>query len=234
MQASIFHVRVVAIICCIFVFTGCLTRQRKEVMVSPMIIRLKGSARYSLDGQTWKPVKLAKEVKIGGLIQTAEDSTVDLALEDYAAFDRERNRANLVRVQADSLLRIDSVKWHRSGKWDAYISEIKLSILRGSIAGLVRSMAEGSTYEVAFTEGIARIEQGPHNFQSGYSITSDGDAGSYEDSITEIGKDGQVIVKIPVGYQYDSKSRITLPLPPPGKIIGYPDHVPVLEKPRRF
>ena len=52
---------------------------------SAKVIRIKGAARYKLNGMDWQQLKVGDVVKPGSLIQTAEKSRVDFALGAAAA-----------------------------------------------------------------------------------------------------------------------------------------------------
>src|SRR5262245_28784298 len=49
------------------------------------VVRLKGHARYSSGNNVWQPVKVGTILRSGYIIQTAQDSTVDIVLGEKGA-----------------------------------------------------------------------------------------------------------------------------------------------------
>src|SRR5690349_10005207 len=72
------------------------------------VIRIKGSARYTLDHHTWKELKIGTVLKGAVLVQTAPGSTVDLCLNEGRAkisHDGMQNSTdNVIRIFENSIL----------------------------------------------------------------------------------------------------------------------------------
>src|SRR5690349_5978095 len=90
------------------------------------VVGVKGQARYSTDNKTWQTIQKGDSLKPGGIIQTAEKSSVDIIIGErdgrlYPIVSRdtlvvpEEQTENVVRVFENSVLAIDKLTSEGTG-----------------------------------------------------------------------------------------------------------------------
>lgn len=142
------------------------------------VLRISGSARYTMGQFIWQPVKAGDVLRPGAMIQTSsnEDSYVDLALGDSNAVVRQTTpyrpgiessltsstisfqptaEQNVIRIGKDSIVGIDKVSVLQTGSEP--VTETELELKRGRLAGNVKKLAAGSKYQVKFVNGVAAV-----------------------------------------------------------------------------
>lgn len=107
---------------------------------------IKGSAQYSQGGD-WMTLTVGKVLSQGAVIKTAADSRVDLFM---------KYNGPVVRVTADTVLALDSLKFEETGTGETVI-ETKLNLTNGRILGSVNPLAATSKYEVKIPTGTVGI-----------------------------------------------------------------------------
>jgi len=171
-------------------FTG--LAQAGEVTQVITVLKVSGSARYSVDNKTWQPLRNGDVLKQGAVVQTAEDSSVDLATSDsavapsatpvsaiypgkaanivggeslIAAFNVGA-KPNVLHIFPSTVLSVD--KLTKEGNGIDEISETQLDLRAGRILGDVKKLSANSRYEIKTTTGVAGIRG------TTYSVSSTG------------------------------------------------------------
>src|ERR1700753_216152 len=99
----------------------CASASDKVVELPAKIIRIQGSARYSLDQKTWSELKKGDSFKGAVLIQTATRSTVDVWLhsggrEESHHDELKENTKSVIRLFESTVLSIDKLTRQKTDK----------------------------------------------------------------------------------------------------------------------
>lgn len=168
-----------------FAMVSTLAAQTKECGAT--VLRIKGTARYSLGNNIWQPLAAGQVLHPGTALQTSRDagSYVDLALGDGApsltsvspiatsapskggtlAY-KPSTQQNTVRVMENTVLGIDKLSMMETGA--DVVSDTQLDLKSGRIIGNVKKMSAASRYEIKLPNGVAGIRG------TVYDITADG------------------------------------------------------------
>src|SRR6266496_3361682 len=106
---------------------------------------IRGSAQYAEGGQ-WLPLKVGQLLKPGSSIRTANESQVDLFMDQNGP---------VVRLVENTQLGIDKLNFDTTGI-DTVI-ETQLDLKSGRIVGIVKKMSHDSKYEIKTPNGVAGI-----------------------------------------------------------------------------
>lgn len=191
------------------------------------VTRIKGAARYSTDGTTWKTLKTGQTLAPGTVIQTAANSMVDLVLgpedtirlapqvtENFTVLPPAEvvfqpiTGPDTVRLYSDTTLAIDRLTSTATGMDE--VRETTLDLRAGAIFGKVKRMTAASRYEVKIPNGVAGIRG------TIYHINAQGVVSVLVGTVvlSVVGQDGRVITQvIHAGYQYDVRTGQLTPLP---------------------
>jgi hypothetical protein len=191
------------------------------------VIKLKGHARYSVDNKSWMTLRKGDVLQPGTVIQTAEESIVDISLGEQQggtitspigmAGPNTSNvgggdngpKANLIRIFPSSTLAVDKLILEKTGVDE--VSETQLDLRAGRIMGNVKKLSSASRYEVKLPNGVAGIRG------TSYMISATGViyvlSGSV--TVTYMGSNGQMITQtINAGQSYDPSTGnppVTIP-----------------------
>jgi FecR protein len=154
------------------------------------VLRIKGSARYSLGNNNWLPLNPGDILRPGTLIQTgqAEGTYVDLALMregatapatvsrtmvghlGFSAAGMVRYHPvaeqNTIRIWENSLVGIDRLTFSDTG--EGTVSDTQLDLKAGHILGTVKKMPAAARYEIKLPNGVAGVRG------TVYDITANG------------------------------------------------------------
>ncbi len=145
------------------------------------VIRVKGSARYTTDNNSWQPLKAGMVIKPGSTIQTGVErgSYVDIITSDSdsklptpAIFGgagggagaaggnggsgaKAAAKQNVIRLWENTLLGVDKLNSTSTGA--GVVSETELNLKAGRVLGSVNKLSAGSTYEIKLPNGVAGI-----------------------------------------------------------------------------
>lgn len=145
------------------------------------VVRIKGEARYSTGNKVWQPLKVGTILKSGYVVQTAQNSFVDVVMNEEAsaavadltplvaaaAGPSGKGGAgaggssiptpdqDVIRVLDDSYLVFDSLAATATGA--DTVTETMLDLKKGSIFGTVKKQAAASRFEVKTPNGVAGI-----------------------------------------------------------------------------
>ena len=106
---------------------------------------IRGQAQYA-EGGNWLQLKEGQILKPGSTVRTANESQVDLFMDDNGP---------VVRLVENTTLGIDKLNFTATGV-DTVI-ETQLDLKSGRILGIVKKMAHDSKYEIKTPNGVAGI-----------------------------------------------------------------------------
>ena len=114
--------------------------------VGKAVVRtIRGQAQYADAGQ-WLPLKEGQTLKPGSTIRTANESQVDLFMDQNGP---------MVRLMENTTLGIDKLNFEATGI--ETIIETQLDLKSGRVLGIVRKMASDSKYEIKTPNGVAGV-----------------------------------------------------------------------------
>lgn len=133
------------------------------------VTKLKGSAEYSMDGNSWQPLKQGASLSAGAIIRVAAASHVDLLLGEGKTVgttepvigsliyfpESGSEQANLIRITAESVVSIDTLTQTKTGM--SAVSETQLDLRKGSIFFSVKKLSAGSTFEIKCPKAVAGV-----------------------------------------------------------------------------
>lgn len=141
------------------------------------VVRLKGAARYSTGNNIWQPVKLGTILKAGYIVQTAQNSILDIVLgagesgasrppvADTLSYQPTAEQ-DVIRVWEDTALGFDKLAVMNTGA--DQVTDTQLDLRSGRIFGTVKKLSTASRYEIKIPNGVAGIRG------TIYTITADG------------------------------------------------------------
>jgi hypothetical protein len=170
------------------------------------VLNLHGKARYASDGKTWHPLKNGVTLPAGAVIQTGENSTLDLQLGESA---------NIVKLFADSVLALDQLTLELAG--DGQTMDIELDLRVGQIVGHVGKLSAASKYEIKFATGVAGVRGGV------YRMSASGLVDVYDGQVVVVTRDAAVKV-LAVGQRFDPGTGLVTQIPahPPADFSAAP------------
>lgn len=125
-----------------------------------------GRAQYSRANGPFTPLGPGMSVRTGDVVQTANDSAVDL---DFG------NPVGLVRLTENSVLVLEKVTNTDTNQNQGV--EVKLNLNGGEIVGLAKKVPEESRFEIKTPVGLNRIVEGRYRVDSrGYFVLIEGKA----------------------------------------------------------
>ena len=125
-----------------------------------------GRAQYSRANGPFTPLGPGMSVRAGDVVQTANDSAVDLNF---------GSPAGLVRITENSVLVLEKVT--RTDTNQSGGLEIKLNLNSGELVGFAKGVAEESRFEIKTPVGLNRIVEGRYRVDSrGYFVLVEGKA----------------------------------------------------------
>lgn len=190
------------------------------------VLRMKGAARYKVNGGEWQQLKTGDLVKPGTLIQTAENSRVDFALSDVATPPPRPGgkssgdsisyqpsvEQDMVRMWENTLMGVDKLTETKTGA--DVVTETQLDLRAGHIFGMVKKMSGASKYEVKIPNGVAGVRG------TVYDISAEGLVKVLSGSVVlaYVAPDGTVTTQVIMGLQeFDAPKNTLRPLPDPDK-----------------
>ncbi len=186
-----------------------------QTAVSAKVVRIQGNARYTTGNNVWLPLKVGLKLKAGTVVQTAQNSKVDLvlgegeatALRPAMASPKESlayqpsSEQDTVRIFENSVLGVDKLTTMQTGA--DVVSETQLDLRAGRIMGNVKKMSAASKYEVKLPNGVAGIRG------TIYWLSAEGVIKVLTGSVVlaYVGSDGTVVTQVVMGgQQFDART----------------------------
>jgi len=141
--------------------------------------KIEGNARYSTDNKSWHTLHKGDLLGTGAVLQTAEDSSVDILLADaqpptaqqvvvappqaatgqiggagFAAVN-EGPKPNYIHIYDNSVFSVDTLTKENTGVDE--VSETQLNLRSGRIFGNVKKLSAASRFEIKLPNGVAGI-----------------------------------------------------------------------------
>ena len=168
--------------------------------VGKAVVRsVRGHAQYAEGGQ-WLELKPGQVLKPGASIRTANESQVDLFLDQNGP---------MVRLVENTTLGIDKLNFEATGI--ETVMETQLDLKSGRILGIVKKMAHNSKYEIKTPNGVA----GVRGTEFDVSATSVARVVSGSMVLVYVKSDGTVITQVlNAGEMFVPSEGAVRPLPP--------------------
>ena len=146
------------------ILSGCATRAGVNDIAVPAaeVVHIKGAARYMIDGVGWQSLKVGDFVKPERIIETGDDSCLDLVLR----VPESNAKQQLVRVWENSRVRIDKLVGVGTGAVPDTVMELDLQA--GRISGKAGATSTVSRFEVKIPNAVASIRA------DAYDISAEG------------------------------------------------------------
>jgi hypothetical protein len=204
------------------------------------VVRMSGTANYTSDGTTWKPLMLGAILQPGSVIKTDPDSTVDIVLGQKAAAVSQGGggvginnagayaaglpptstkfiaavQQNVIRIMAGTELAVDKLTFSDTGAEST--SDTELDLKSGKIFGNVKKISAMSKYEIKTPAGVAGVRG------TSFSIGSDGSVICYSGSVVVSfnGPNGITTQVVNAGDQFDPATGQVTSLVPPGQSVA--------------
>lgn len=203
------------------------------------VVRIKGTARYSVgDTSSWSPLKVGAVLKAGTIIQTDREqgTYVDLVLGDgegaplptpavsnpmnppsasvppaSSASYQPKSEQNMLRVTQNTVLGIDRMTSMNTGA--DVVTDTQLDLKAGRILGNVKKMSAASKYEIKLPNGVAGIRG------TFFDISATGEIKVLVGAVVYAFVDpatGQMTTQIvSTGQQYSAVTKVASPIPAP-------------------
>lgn len=145
-----------------------------------VVRQIKGVAESS-QGGAWTALKVGQELEPGSMLRTANDSSVDLFLDQNGP---------LVRLMENTTLGIEKLTFEDTGV-DTVI-ETQLDLKTGQLVGIVKKLSGVSKYEIKTPNGVAGIRG------TDYVIGADGTVSvlSGQVVVVFVKPDGSVVTQV--------------------------------------
>jgi hypothetical protein len=144
------------VMACVAVLAGSVVLAEAAQVGKAVVRRVVGAAEAS-EGGAWKALKGGEQLAPGTVIRTANDSSVDLFLDQNGP---------LVRLVENTTLGLEKLNFENTGV-DTVI-ETQLDLKSGRIVGSVKKLSATSKYEIKTPNGVAGIRG------TEYVISADG------------------------------------------------------------
>ncbi len=119
------------------------TVQAQENSVTAKVRSVRGSAKYAENG-TWENLKVNQVLRVGSVIETGADSTVDLFLNN-----------SVIRITPETTFGLTKAIATNTGNETATETEVYLK--SGRILGNVKKLASTSKYQIKTPNGVTGI-----------------------------------------------------------------------------
>lgn len=174
-----------------------------------VVLSVRGKCSYSEDGVNFTELKKEHVFNQGAVVRTGEDSRIDIFF---------RRIGTTVRLQENTEVKLE--KMSRTTKNDVPVLETLLDLRKGRIFTVVRSLVEGSTFEIRNAAGRSVVEGAATSSMGRYIITADGTQVSEKSSARpfKLIRDDGITVITP-GQKYDSKEGKMLAVATPDAVL---------------
>src|SRR6266566_9851153 len=196
-QLGSFSKAVVGVVALIGALAGSSTQAGE--MGKAVVRSIRGSAQYAEGGQ-WMPLKVGQVLKAGSTVRTANESQVDLFMDQNGP---------VVRLVENTTLGVDKLNYEATGI--KTVIETQLDLKSGRILGIVKKMTHNSKYEIKTPNGVA----GVRGTEFDVSATSVARVVSGSMVVVYVKSDGTVITQVlNAGEMFVPSEGAVRPLPP--------------------
>ena len=168
--------------------------------VGKAVVRsIRGQAQYA-DGANWLPLKVGQALAPGSTVRTANESQVDLFMDQNGP---------VVRLAENTTLGIDKLNFESTGV-DTII-ETQLDLKSGRVIGIVKHLASTSKYEIKTPNGVAGIRG------TEYDVSATGVVRVVSGSmvVVYVKSDGTVVTQVVnAGEMFVPSEGAVRPIPP--------------------
>lgn len=162
---------------------------------------VQGDVTYSSAGNVWQKLEPNFHLERGTVVKTGADATADLIL-GY--------NGTVLRLTPNSVLRLTRLDQEIAG--EDLITDTKLELLQGALAGSQRKLASPSHLEIVTPQAVAHIKG------TEYYVRADGAVSVVSGEVTmnynSRGKHWSVRVTIPAGSTFDPATQSVVPTTP--------------------
>jgi hypothetical protein len=183
-----------------------------QSQTSATVTKIHGAARYSYNGGKWQTLHEGNVLKPGAVIQTAQESFVDIVLGGNEVntmpavpvihrftygFGNADAQQNVVRLRENTVLAIDKLYMEQTGA--DVVTDTQLDLRAGTVFGNVKKLSAASKYEVKLPNGVAGIRGTIYEFTANGTLTAyfGSFVASYYDKfgklVTKVVGDGQTL-----------------------------------------
>ena len=148
--------KLVRVVACVAVLVGSMVLSQAAQVGKAVVRQVRGAAEAS-EGGAWKALSGGEQLAPGTVIRTANDSSVDLFLDQNGP---------LVRLTENTTLGLEKLNFENTGV-DTVI-ETQLDLKSGRLIGVVKKLSATSKYEIKTPNGVAGIRG------TDYVIAADG------------------------------------------------------------
>jgi hypothetical protein len=174
-----------------------------------VVLSVHGKCTYSEDGVNFYELTSKHVLTQGAVVRTGEKSRIDIFF---------RRIGTTVRLQADTEVKLE--KMSRSTKDGLSVLETLLDLRQGRIFTVVRSLVEGSTFEIRNAAGRSVVEGAPAGSMGRYIITADGTEVADKSSLLPLKLIGETgITIIHPGQKFDRKEGKMLAVATPEAVL---------------
>jgi len=172
--------KLLRVVACIAVLVGSMAFAQAAQVGKAVVRGVRGAAEASVGG-AWMALKVGEELMPGAVVRTANDSSVDLYIDQNGP---------MVRLTENTTLAIEKLNFENTGV-DTVI-ETQLDLKSGTIVGVVKKLSATSKYEIKTPNGVAGIRG------TQYVISADGTVKVVEGQIVVVyvKPDGGVVTQV--------------------------------------
>lgn len=146
---------------CVALFLSTFGVFAQETKQGKAVVRaVRGTAKYSVAGSEWSPLKAGISLKSGTTIQTGPESNVDLFLDKNGPF---------LRLVSNTTLSLDTLTYTDIGAES--VIHTGLTLRAGRLLGDVKKLAPTSKYEIKTPSGIAGVRGTQYDISADGTIT---------------------------------------------------------------
>ena len=133
------------VVACVAVVVASMAFAQAAQVGKAVVKKVTGAAEAS-EGGAWKALQIGQELRPGTVVRTANDSSVDLFLDQNGP---------LVRLVENTTLGIEKLNFENTGV-DTVI-ETQLDLKSGRVVGIVKKLSVTSKYEIKTPNGVAGV-----------------------------------------------------------------------------
>jgi hypothetical protein len=176
--------------------------QSGEVLVKAV----HGTATYSTDHATWRPLQADLILERGAVLKTGADATADLIMEDSGT---------ALRMIPNTELEVAKLNTELAG--EQLVTETTLNLKSGAIIGSQRKLSKPSRFDINIPGGVATIRGTEYLVRADGAVTCISGKVEVEYTAPGNGKCNQPTVEsaqVPAGYSFNPATGSVVPTTP--------------------